>query len=654
MRLYLTAFLAIVCLCPIVASAQAEDDFVVVEAVRAEIDEIFENYMSSGGGVARMEAANEGVNRLITLGQDAVPYLSNELEQERVATYDFCSFALGLIGGEQARGALRAMVERADGQPGDAAKSLKAFAVWGLVLDGDVTAIDLIFTGRHRVAAVSMHRATSLTESAGLLTAPESAGRLIEWFEKLTDDPDRWRERRMIMEALGRTSQPESIPILVHTLLEGSENDRRHAATALSGLGSPESVAALVSVLDDENHAVRRTASRALAEIGAPEGKEKAMSALATEEDVFVRSSLYRLLAEISAPDALESLQKWSGHADPRDRRFLVAAIGQLADPATLPVLAEALMDKDNGVAIEAAIQLARNGDDDALDALSNSIPRTGLLVAHTGATLLAEKNRIPAADAISARLEPLLAMSSLDREQLLALERLTDALIALRHLPTLRSLDELLAGDLSTEMRALLEPRRDRLALIKRNGKKLRRWLESAAADDAELRRFAWRRIGELGTAAAAEELVAAFDGAELPGRFAIVNALAHTPVEVASPLLERVLLDKEFDTPANHQLRDAAGWSARQLGGESMIELLIKAAQRVEGSNPRLMIYAAQLDPERAIPLFDNLRKPRFRALGSSRGEEQVRLDWIQRRLERGRSIDEFDLPPFKLHVR
>lgn len=654
MRLYLTAVLAIACLCPNLTSAQEEDDFVVIEAVRAEIDEIFENYMNSGGGVARTEAAIAGVNRFVALGQAAVPYLTNELEQERIATYDLCSYALGLIGGEQANAALRSMVERAEGQPGDAAKSLKTFAVWGLLLDGDVTAIDLIFTGRHRVGSVSMHKATSLTESAAILTAPESAGHLVEWFEKLADDPDRWRERRMIMQGLGRISQPEATPILVRTLLEGSENDRRHAATALIGLESPESVAALISVIDDENQAVRRTASRALAEIGAPAAREKAISALGSEEDVFVRGSLYRLLAEIGGPDALKSLLKWSGRPDSRDRRFLIDAIGELTDPAALPLLAEALMDKDNGVALEAAMQLARDGDETALTTLSDSVTRSGLLVAHFTATLLAEKNYPPGADAISERLEQLLALRTHDREQILAIERMSDALVSLHHLPALRTLDQALDQDLPAEMRKLLEPRREKLALIKRNGKKLRRWLESAAADDSDLRRFVWRRIGELGSAAAAKELVAAFDGADLPGRFAIVNALAHTPAEAASPLLERVLLDDEFDALAYQQLRDAAGWSARQLGGESMIELLIKAAQRGEGRNPRLMIYVAQLDPERAIPLFDSLRKPRFRALGNLRGEEQTRLDWIQRRLERGRSIDEFDLPPYKLHVR
>lgn len=341
MRRYLIAILIPFYLLPSLTLTQEVDDFVVVEAIRAEIDEIFESYQQAGarGGADRMQAALIGVERLAALGAAAVPYLVNELEQERIATYDFCSYALGIIGGEEATACLRRMVERADSLPGDAAAALKSYAVWGLALAGDPSALDLAFTGRHRVAATSFHRGTSLVESAAILSAPESASILIDWFEKLADDPDRWRERRMILNALGRIAQPESIPLLARTLREGVEDDRRYAATALSGLDSPESVTALVSALTDESYAIRRTASRALAELGPPAAREAAVDQLRSETDPFVRGSLYRLLAEIGGADALETLMKWSAHEHARDRRFLVVAIGRLADPAVIPIL---------------------------------------------------------------------------------------------------------------------------------------------------------------------------------------------------------------------------------------------------------------------------------------------------------------------------
>jgi hypothetical protein len=46
--------------------------------------------------------------------------------------------------------------------------------------------------------------------------------------------------------------------------------------------------------------------------------------------------------------------------------------------------------------------------------------------------------------------------------------------------------------------------------------------------------------------------------------------------------------------------------------------------------------------------------LRVPRLRYLGSSRGIEDERLQWIRRELRAGRSISAVDVPPEQLELR
>ncbi len=83
-------------------------------------------------------------------------------------------------------------------------------------------------------------------------------------------------------------------------------------------------------------------------------------------------------------------------------------------------------------------------------------------------------------------------------------------------------------------------------------------------------------------------------------------------------------------------------------------MYRMLEAAATRRNGRDVRVLVYAALLDGERALPLLESLRKPRMRYLGWNRGVEQERLDWIAIRLTTGRKLHKVDVPPEKLLFR
>ncbi len=83
-------------------------------------------------------------------------------------------------------------------------------------------------------------------------------------------------------------------------------------------------------------------------------------------------------------------------------------------------------------------------------------------------------------------------------------------------------------------------------------------------------------------------------------------------------------------------------------------MYESLVAAATRRNGRDARVLIYAAVLGRERALPLLESLRKPRMRYLGWRKGMEQEQLEWVATRLKTGRPLLKVDVPPEKLHFR
>ncbi len=132
------------------------------------------------------------------------------------------------------------------------------------------------------------------------------------------------------------------------------------------------------------------------------------------------------------------------------------------------------------------------------------------------------------------------------------------------------------------------------------------------------------------------------------------ILRALGQVESSEVAKLLNRILLEPEFDPVRRLPLRDMAAWNARQRGGDAMYESLVAAATRRNGRDARVLIYAAVLGRERALPLLESLRKPRMRYLGWQRGVEQERLDWVAARLKTGRALATVDVPPARLVFR
>ena len=202
--------------------------------------------------------------------------------------------------------------------------------------------------------------------------------------------------------------------------------------------------------------------------------------------------------------------------------------------------------------------------------------------------------------------------------------------------------------------LRSTLERVVSLLDQIRTHGRKLAPWIEASTAPESETRALAFAQLGRIGSAEAVHALEQAFGSAEREDRLEVLRALGGVRAARAGPLLERVLLGEEFDHPHETDLRAMAAWSALRIGGEGMWELLASAARRREGRDAKVLVYAALLGGQRAVPLLAELRRPRMRFLGWPRGKAQERLDWLAARLAIGRSVRRIDVPPELLAFR
>jgi HEAT repeat protein len=635
---------------------EATDELLARERIRASVEAILENYMQGeSDGEVVVAKAIAAAESFAALGPDVAPYLINELEQERPGLFDLCAYSLGMLGTPDAEMALRDAAARADDEPGSEALTRKAWALWGLALQGRVDALRLTVEGRHRTFDYAMHHRTSLLEAVAFLTAPASVPVLLELLDVFTADEELYRERKTVLDALRRVGDPSAAPKILPLLEHARPGVRANAASALRTMGTPEAVAALVLALDDEHQVVRQNVAAALEYIGASGQQKKILERLDRETDMYARGSLYRLLADTAGSEAFALLSRYAGREDARDRRHLVAALELVNDPRRLPVLREALSDPDNGVALEAVLVLGRLGDEGAVGALAAAVTDARKNIAQAAAEQLARLEASPTAPAIARRLlDDFLAAPVTDPRQRPGVEKMLEALVALGHTKAVRGLRDVLDRQSDASLRRKIEATIGQLETIQRNRRKIDRWVETSAAEDPVMRQLAWARLGSIGSAEAARVLVTAFDEAERADRTEILRALGEVAASDAVPLLERVLLEPLFDHPHETPLRDMAAWSARRIGGDAMLELLDAAARRRHGRDARVLVYAALLGGDRVLPLLSSLRVPRMRYLGWARGNEQDQLDRIATRLATGRSIERMDVPPRKLRFR
>jgi len=588
-------------------------------------------------------------------GPEVVPALAAELDQTLPSSFFFCAYALGLIGGPQAAAALESAIARAEADTGDFALNRKGWACHALGLLGRVDALDKLIEGRW-AAGIPVHAGMSALEAVAVLTAPAGLPRLFAQLDRYDDAADpNGAQRVQVLEAIARIIDPSAIPVLEKVLESPRVGLRHHAARALGSLGSPEATQILLGALADPDAFVRTGVAIGLRSAPPVADIDRILDRLDVEEDAVVRGELYRFVALYGSAEQHERLVAHWGRPQPDDRRLLLRALADAPAAVALPVLSHGLADRDPSVAVVAAVSLERLGDPRAVDLLAPRVASEEWSPAQAAVDALAGLGDPRGAAPILKRLlDTELTRRITDPRQRLRIEKLLLAVVELRDTSRLVELATARDGASDVQVRGLLARHVARLTAIAEAGDKAKRWISALDSPSADVRDLAYAALGRLGGEASARALVERFGRVDPAEAREIVRALGSIPGKAARDLLRRVLVDPAFDPIEHSELRSMAAWSARRIGGAAMLDALREAVERREGRDGYPFVYLTVLGGAGTVPDIDRLRVPRLRYLGSSRGIEDERLQWIRRELRAGRSISAVDVPPEQLELR
>jgi HEAT repeat protein len=638
------------------SSASTAAELIEQEKLRQAVEQAFELYTQPvDSGTVEVENFVKAGDLLVEAGPGVIPHLISELEQTVPNTFFLCAYALGRLNTPEAEAALRQAVEKTETERGRYPEYRKAWALFSLSLMGKADAIDLINEGRHRAGSVPIHARWAALETIALHTYPQCLPHLISQLDVLAEDPEMLNQRILVLKALWHLPHPSAVPKLKELLNDSDPKIRGWAARALGAIATPEATAATLAALDDENNIVRRQAAWSLEHSQPQVDLSVILERLESEEDVGVRRSLYGLLAQRGGRSMLETLARHWGNQDSSDRASLMKAIGSIGGEEAVESLGRGLKDPDGRVVAFAAEALGKIGNERAIDLLIEGLRSPRWVVVQECTKQLHELREERAAPMIAKRLLKVELVSTLKEPSFrYHVEILCEALVALGHHQVLEELREAKERQVDSVLISFLDVAILKLETIKKNGRSTKKWIKTMGSSERALRILAYRRLGDIGGATAARAMAASFGRVEQDEGLEILKALRGIDADPSLALIERVLLAQEFDSVERADLRDAAAWAARRIGGDRMFEALKESAGRRHGRDAKVLVYLALLGGEKALPILTEHRLPRMVYVSWESGKELETIDWIIRQISNGRSIASLDTPPNELHFQ
>jgi HEAT repeat protein len=220
--------------------------------------------------------------------------------------------------------------------------------------------------------------------------------------------------RQGAIEALERIGSPLAFEPLLAMLQPEAVAVRRVAISALTAVGGVRAIAPLSGLLHDRDIFTRRTVVESLAKLHAPESQETLLAALRDTDEAVRRTASDALKAMDWQPDEGEagarywaSQKRWErctqmgaaaapvllehlAAATASDQRIIRVAIERMG-AAALPTVVNGLHSPDLNVRVEAAGLVARMGDEEVVEALSEALRDPERRVREAAATALGE-----------------------------------------------------------------------------------------------------------------------------------------------------------------------------------------------------------------------------------------------------------------------
>ena len=629
------------------------------EKVRQQVEASFEEILLPVEDQdERLENLFNAVQRLVALGDAAVPYLLNEIDAANRNTFTFSAYALGVLQAEEAIPELLTAVERSNEERTSFASGRKAWSIYALAMIGDDEAITRLNSGPVLTSMEPMFFRTSTMDVVAILTPETSATQLPQMIDAWKEaEPELKAERVRAIEAMEYVARPEHLPFLEALLSKDAAEEppiRRGAVRAIRTI-EDDRVPALLArlVAEDDDPTVRYNAAEGLLRDGYGMPIERVAEQLKTEASSHVRDQLYRLYTQGGDRRRIEGMLAHAGLPDATDRFAWVEALTEIDSVRIVPHLEAALADTNLRVHIAALEGLDEVGSKRSLELIRSQTADRDWDRARFAYEALVERRDPEAARLIEERLFKILATQVVQPQSRQQALFLIEWLVDLEHVASIDRLSE--RRDFQRDGMLVLKMGEHlrQLRTLRQVGGKLQGWQRHLAADDALLRNLAIRQLGRDGSEAAVRMLRGAYDrdpALALP----ILEALEGLDNAPTRELVRAALADPRLDGWRSDEARALACWLARRLGGPEMVAALEQAIERRLGRDFFALLYLAQLDPTRGTAAIAQHRQSRVHYLGTMRGHEAQRLDWMSRQIAAGRRTALLDVPPSQINLR
>jgi HEAT repeat protein/cyclophilin family peptidyl-prolyl cis-trans isomerase len=331
---------------------------------------------------AEAEAFRLGIYALVRLGTYE-PLAAAVLDSagSRVTTWWPVAYAVGRIEDKRAAPALLKMLNG----PGKYSAAFAARGLGGLKDPSAVTAL----IGLVETASTPMEVVVSAVRALGSI----GDSRAVPAIVKLASDATDPNVRLQAVSALGTLKAAEGLPVVQDYLtdswptmraaalraaasidldnfvlvLSGMEPDRdwtvRAALADVLGTMGPQAIERTRSMLRDEDRRVVPSVLNALVHLKAPDAGAIAIAQL-KEPDYVVRATSARIIGELKPPGGVEALREaWAlaaGDAAIDARAAILSALTEYGADAAMPVLKEAINDKDWAVRVHVVTLLTK------------------------------------------------------------------------------------------------------------------------------------------------------------------------------------------------------------------------------------------------------------------------------------------------------
>ena len=223
------------------------------------------------------------------------------------------------------------------------------------------------------------HASSDCRAAACQLLARLGDTRSGELLTTLLSDPESAVRRESAL-ALGQLSVPQAVPALIELLTDSSDEVRGAGCRALGNLGDPRGCGPLCRALQDDYETVRMAAAAALGVLGDSQAVGPLCEAASLERLAEPQIACIRALGQLADPSSLPQLKDLLRRTT-QVKTQAVVAIGQIATSEAVDVLIPLLEDPQAIIRYHATLGLGNIGDPRAIPALERRISDSETLV---------------------------------------------------------------------------------------------------------------------------------------------------------------------------------------------------------------------------------------------------------------------------------